>query len=212
MTNAQPRLVITARLITSLAYYMIIPFLAYFLIQLKNLSSVQAGIVIAMLNVSRRCCGIGAGYVCGRFGSQKTFLAGITLEGLSYSSLAVAGGFPLLFSLAILVGVGGSLMNVSARVILANHARSQENFSSYSVFYIVMHIGALCGPLLTSLIMKRFDPSCIFYSTAVTYTGLLMLVIRTWPRVFSRGVVEASAFLTNVRHVCHDVLFLKFGN
>lgn len=210
MTNAQPRLVITARFITSLAYYMIIPFLAYFLMQLKDMSSVQAGLVIAMLNVSRRCCGIGAGYVCGRLGSQKTFLAGIMLEGLSYSGLAIADGFSLLLSLATLVGVGGSLMNVSARVMLAHHARAQESFSSYSAFYVIMHIGALCGPLLTAVLMERFDPSFIFYFTAATYAGLIVFMIRAWPSACSRSGGEESAFFANVRHVCRDIFFVKF--
>lgn len=210
MINSQPQLVVAARLITSLAYYMIIPFLVYFLVQLKGLSPIHAGIIIAALNIARRCCGIVGGYVCGRLGTYITFLGGILLEGVSYSSLAIAQGFPMLLTLATLVGVGGSLMNVSARVILADHARAQEDLTTYSTFYIVMHIGALFGPIATSLIMDHFHPSLIFYSTAATYTVLMIIVACRWPPRETQQTPDASPFRANVRYLLHDLVFLKF--
>jgi DHA1 family multidrug resistance protein-like MFS transporter len=163
-------IIIFGRFLTSYGYYLVIPFLAIYLTKYSNMTIVQVGILLALFNFGRRGFGLIAGYLSDHYGPKKVLLMGIVLEVIAYFLYTIRGGFVFFVGVVTLGGVGGCLYNIGSRSILANSREEGNIAESFSLYYIIMHMGAIFGPLTYSWLSEKGDMRTAFYIAAISYT------------------------------------------
>src|SRR5215475_1818478 len=131
--------VIIGRFVTNVGLYFVIPFLAIFLVKDAGLSSLQAGALFAMLNLTRRGLGVPAGWLSDRFGAARMLVFGLLIEVVAYVGLDLAGRFWGYLVAVALLGAGGSLNNMGSRSVLAT-SKSSGAVINFSLYYVMINV------------------------------------------------------------------------
>jgi DHA1 family multidrug resistance protein-like MFS transporter len=188
--------VVVGRFVTNVGMYFVLPFLAVYLVQDEGLSSFQAGTLFAVLNFTRRGLGIPAGWASDRFGAARILVLGLLVEVAAYVAFSASSSF-LGFLLAVaLLGAGGSLNNMASRSLLAttrSASRSPEGRSdglvvNFSLYYVMINVAALVGPLIGSVLLSNGLMALSFVLAA-----LLHLLFAAGSAVLLRGIPPATA-------------------
>lgn len=179
MIERNSALIVFGRLFTSYGYYLVIPFLMVYITKYLGMSAIDAGILLAILNLSRRGLGILAGYWSDKFGSRNMILLGLALEVFAYLTMSWVKNFWLLAIIIFLSGAGGCLYNISSRSILAKAREGQNTAVAFGFFYITMHIGALLGPLTYIWFSEKGILPLTFFLSAGVY-GIFLVLSLIW--------------------------------
>lgn len=145
--------VILGRFMTSIGFFMVIPFLVIYVTRDQGMSGLQAGALFAVLQLTRRGLGIPAGWASDRFGAARILVLGLLIEVLAYLQFVTAGRSFLAWLVALaLLGLGGSLNNNGSRSVLASvgSAGAVVNLSRY---YVSINGAALIGPLVGTALL-----------------------------------------------------------
>lgn len=144
--------VVSGRFVTSIGFFLVVPFLTIYLTADVGMSVAEAGLLFAVLNFTRRGLGIPAGWASDRFGARQALVIGLLGEVAAYIGFAVATSFwPWLLAVSLL-GAGGSLTSMGSRSLLAS-APGQDPAISFSRFYVMVNAAALIGPLLGAVLI-----------------------------------------------------------
>jgi MFS transporter, DHA1 family, multidrug resistance protein len=177
MTDRISSLVTFGRLLTSYGYYLVVPFLAVYVTKHLGMSPIQAGVLLAVLNLGRRGMGIPAGYLSDRFGARQIILLGLLLEVLAYLSFSVVRDFSTLVIACFIEGTGGCLYNVSGRSLLATSENQAKVAADFNLFYVTMHIGGILGPITYAWFVTRGQIHLSFLLSAILYATLLVAIL-----------------------------------
>jgi MFS family permease len=135
--------------VTSVGYFLVIPFLTVYLTAHAHMTDADAGLLFAALSLTRRGFGIPAGWASDRFGPARVLVTGLLIEAVAYLSFAASVSFWSWLVAVSLLGIGGSLNNMGSRSILAG----SQSPVTFSRFYIGVNAAALIGPLAGSMLM-----------------------------------------------------------
>src|SRR5450756_2741356 len=81
--------VMAGRLMTNIGFFMVIPFLTFYLTEHKGMTGFQIGLLFAILQFTRRVLGVLAGWLSDRFGAAPILSAGLALEAVAYLWLSL---------------------------------------------------------------------------------------------------------------------------
>lgn len=168
---------IAGRLFTSYGYYLVIPFLIIYITRYLGMSAAEAGILVAILNLSRRGLAILAGFWNDKFGARNMMMVGLGLEFIAYLTMGLTASFFMLALIMLLSGAGGCFYNISSRSILAQNKSSHQTALGFGLFYVTMHIGALLGPLTYLYFVKNKMINFSFLVSAGLYLVFLLATI-----------------------------------
>lgn len=185
--------VIIGRFVTSVGLYFVIPFLAIFLVKDAGLSSLQAGALFAMLNLTRRGFGVPAGWLSDRFGAARMLAFGLLIEVVAYVGLDIAGTFWGYLVAVALLGTGGSLNNMGSRSVLAT-GKSSGTVVNFSLYYVMINVAALVGPLIGTVMLANGLMSLAFLLAAA-----LHLLFALASAVLLRGMPQAPGDAVSTR-------------
>lgn len=159
------------RFLTSTGYFLVVPFITIYLIGRLRMSPAQAGMLFAVLTVTRRGLGWPAGWFSTRFGARSSLVAGLLVESLAYLCFDLAHSFlPWLLAVTLLGG-GGSLNNMGTRTIIAM-ARNQSRAVNFSRYYTLINVAALAGPMIGAVMIARQMTSLTFVVAGILHLGL----------------------------------------
>lgn len=186
-------MVISGRFMSTIGYYLVIPFLTIHLIE-DGITDLQAGLLLAVLNLTRRGLGIPAGWASDRFGAARVLTLGLAIEAVAYASFAGAGSFWTWAVGVTLLGTGGSLNNNGSRTLLATSGSNGAavNFSRY---YVMINAAALVGPLVGSVLLARDLMWIAFIAAAVLhllFAAVTALALRAVPTSPAEGTGAAA--------------------
>jgi len=138
---------------TNIGFFMVIPFLTFYLTEHKGMTGFQIGLLFAILQFTRRVLGVLAGWLSDRFGAAPILSAGLALEAVAYLWFTSAGRSFLAWVAAFaLLGFGGAMNNNGSRSLIAagRAANSAVNLSRY---YVSINAAGLVGPLIGSALL-----------------------------------------------------------
>lgn len=164
--------VVAGRSLTSIGFFLVIPFLTTYLTGHAHMSGADAGFLFAALNLTRRGFGIPAGWASDRYGPGRALATGLVIEAAAYLGFAASVSFWPWLAAVSLLGIGGSLNNMGSRSILA----AGRSPAAFSRFYIGVNAAALVGPLAGTLLMAR---DLVFASFAIAAGLHLALAVYT---------------------------------
>jgi MFS transporter, DHA1 family, multidrug resistance protein len=146
--------VIIGRFITNVGLYLVIPFLAIYLVTDVGMSSLQAGALFAVLNFTRRGLGIPAGWASDRFGASRMLVLGLLIEVGAYLGFQAVSSFWGFLVTVALLGTGGSLNNMASRSLLAT-TKAKGVVVHFSLYYVMINAAALIGPLIGTVLLAN---------------------------------------------------------
>ena len=151
----------------NLAFYMLIPYLAWHLRENLLLSTGMIGLLLGARHISQQGLFILGGYLADNYGSKKLLLWGCWLRVASLILLALGEHILVVTIAVLLTGFSGALFTPAAQALLAAQARVSGHaiFALASVF---RSAGELGGPLIGVLLLK-FDFSYLCFAAALPF-------------------------------------------
>ncbi|MFD9550144.1 MFS transporter [Nocardia salmonicida] len=155
------RLLLVNHLVGHIGFYLLVPFLADYLLDDLALSAAVVGIVLGVRNLSQQGLFLVGGSAADRLGARGVIMVGLAIRALGFALFAVGGSLPVVLAASVLTGFAGALFNPAVRAFIARDsgARSAQAFALFNVFG---NAGSAIGPVLgTVLIAAGFRISAL---------------------------------------------------
>ncbi|MEV0687938.1 MFS transporter [Nocardia sp. NPDC050378] len=182
------RLLLVNHLVGHIGFYLLIPFLADYLLHDLALSAAVVGVVLGVRNLSQQGLFLVGGSAADRLGARGVIMVGLAVRALGFALFALGGSLPIVLAAAILTGFAGALFNPAVRAYIATDsgARSAEAFALFNVFG---NAGSAIGPVLgTVLIAAGFRISAL-----VAAAIFVVLAVVQWVLLPARPVPAHEA-------------------
>ncbi|MEV0856518.1 MFS transporter [Nocardia fluminea] len=155
------RLLLVNHLVGHIGFYLLVPFLADYLLDDLALSAAVVGIVLGVRNLSQQGLFLVGGSAADRLGARGVIMVGLAIRALGFALFAVGGSLPVVLAASVLTGFAGALFNPAVRAFIARDsgAHSAQAFALFNVFG---NAGSAIGPVLgTVLIAAGFRISAL---------------------------------------------------
>lgn len=201
------RLLLVNQLAGNTGFYMLIPFLADYLLHDLALSAAVVGVVLGVRNLSQQGLFLVGGSAADRLGARRVIIVGAAIRAAGFALFAVGGSVALVLIASVLTGFAGALFNPAVRAYIARDSddRAADAFALFNVFG---NIGSALGPILGTVLV-----SAGFRLTAWVSAGIfLALTVAQLILLPDRPVSRAdTSVLGDVRKVFSHRDFWAFS-
>ncbi|MFE7721126.1 MFS transporter [Nocardia rhizosphaerihabitans] len=179
------RLLLVNHLVGHVGFYLLVPFLADYLLDDLALSAAVVGVVLGVRNLSQQGLFLIGGSAADRLGARGVIMTGLAVRALGFALFAVGGSLPVVLAASVLTGFAGALFNPAVRALIARDsgARSAQAFALFTVFG---NAGSAIGPVVgTVLIAAGFRISALVAAAIFAVLAVvqwLLLPARPVPR------------------------------
>ncbi len=179
------RVLLVNHLAGNIGFYLLIPFLAEYLLNDLGLSAAVAGTVLGVRNLSQQGLFLVGGSAADRLGARGVIITGAAIRALGFALFAVGGSVPVVLLASVLTGFAGALFNPAVRAYIARDSedRAAEAFALFTVFG---NVGSALGPVLgTVLVAAGFRMTALVAAgifCSLTLAQLALLPARPVPR------------------------------
>ncbi len=136
-----------------------------------------------------------SGAISDRLGKRKTpVLAGYSLAALAKPLFPLAGSFNTIVAARIIDRIGKGIRGAPRDALIADLVSSEQRGAAYGLRQSLDTVGALAGPLLASLLMRKFDGNFrMVFWVAVAPAFLSVLTLALFVREPPGPVNEGSS-------------------
>jgi MFS family permease len=146
------RLLLTNNLVGQTGFYMLIPFLAGYLLADVGLSAAVVGTVLGVRNLSQQGLFLVGGTIADRVGARGVILVGLTIRAVGFALFAVGGSLVVVLAATVLTGFSGALFNPAVRAYIARDS-AERAASAFALFNVFGYVGSALGPLVGTLLV-----------------------------------------------------------
>jgi dipeptide/tripeptide permease len=208
-----------------LAYYGLQAVLAIYLHERLGLSEADTGSVQGIFGFIVWFLPILGGALADRFGFRRTLAAAYAILAAGYFLFASIGGawlapvraaLPLYWVVLVILIVPALGPGLVKPVVAGTTARaSAESVRSlgYSIYYTIVNVGGMLGPLLASLVRTSLGAEAVFVMSGLFSLAMFVLTIFTFKepaRVPGSKVATVGATLRNMVTVLGNLRFVAF--
>lgn len=193
----------------SLAKYVVIPFIAIYLVTRMHFTVSAAGIVVAARLWGQRGLTILGGPITDWLGQKTSMVVGLLIMCLAYLLLAYSYSFfPITFWILI-SGLGGSIYTVATKSFLTQEITYQERVFILSLRTTALSLGCAIGPFL-GMIIFTINPKLIFL-----VTSFVLLALAIANQVILSTIIKKNNFekknSTQIYMLFTNKIFLKIS-
>jgi dipeptide/tripeptide permease len=208
-----------------LAYYGLQAVLAIYLHERLGLSEADTGSIQGIFGFVVWFLPILGGAIADRFGFRRTLAAAYGILAAGYFLLASMGGewlaparaaMPLYWVVLVVLIVPALGPGLVKPVVAGTTARaSAENVRSlgFSIYYTIVNVGGMLGPLLASFVRTSLGPEAVFVMSGSFSLAMLLVTIFTFKepqRLPGTQVTSIGETLRNMVVVLSNVRFVVF--
>jgi dipeptide/tripeptide permease len=208
-----------------LAYYGLQAVLAIYLHERLGLSEAETGSVQGIFGFVVWFLPILGGAIADRFGFRRTLAAAYAILAAGYFLFASIGGewlapvraaLPLYWVVLVILIVPALGPGLVKPVVAGTTARaSAENVRSlgYSIYYTIVNVGGMLGPLLASFVRTSLGPEAVFIMSGSFSLAMFLVTILTFKeptRPPGTEVTSVGATLRNMVTVLRNLRFVSF--
>ena len=208
-----------------LAYYGLQAVLAIYLHERLGLSQAETGSLQGIFGFVVWFLPILGGALADRFGFRRTLAAAYAILAVGYFLFASIGGewlapvraaLPLYWVVLVILIVPALGPGLVKPVVAGTTARaSAENVRSlgYSIYYTIVNVGGMLGPLLASFVRTSAGPEAVFVMSGALCLAMFFVTIFTFrepARVPGSEVTTLGATLQNMVTVLGNLRFVSF--
>lgn len=188
-----------------------------------HLTAVHKGVIYGWWAIFQSWLPMVTGGFADRFGYKRTLAFAISMNVVGYVLMAYLHSYVGFFTGIIVLATGTAFFKPALQGSLAQKLHKDNASMGWGIFYWVVNVGAVCAPLLATLILGRPHSAegwkNLFLASAA-YTAMNLLLLFTFRDVPSgadktKNIIEV--FWTTVENICPfwfrggDVHPLRFG-
>jgi dipeptide/tripeptide permease len=208
-----------------LAYYGLQAVLAIYLHERLGLSQSDTGSIQGTFGFVVWFLPILGGALADRFGFRRTLAAAYAILAAGYLLFASIGGawlapvrgaLPLYWVVLVILMVPALGPGLVKPVVAGTTARaSSENVRSlgFSIYYTIVNVGGMLGPLLASTVRTSLGPEAVFVMSGLFSFAMFLVTVFAFkepPRVAGTQVTSLAATLRNMLTVLRNLRFVTF--
>ncbi|MFC6013042.1 MFS transporter [Nocardia lasii] len=201
------RLLLVNHLVGHIGFYLLVPFLADYLLDDLALSAAVVGVVLGVRNLSQQGLFLVGGMAADRIGARGVITVGLAIRALGFGLFAVGGSLPVVLAAAVLTGFAGALFNPAVRAFIARDS-GDHSARAFALFNVFGNAGAAIGPVVgTVLIVAGFRISAV-----VAAAIFAVLAVAQWLLLPARAVpTHAGGLGADFVTVFTDRRFVAFA-
>lgn len=187
--RASPRafkVLVASALIENIAFGLIIPYLAIYMVEDLNINNTLAGVVLAAYTVSGVPAVILGGMFADKIGRRVVLLTSLSLMSVTMMLYSFATGFVSLLVIVLADSFVGSLYMPAANAMIADVIPSQERPRAFSTLRIAWNTGMVLGPALGVFIVVAYSIRELFLFgaaiLAIAFVLNIVLIPETRPK------------------------------
>lgn len=201
------RLLLANHLIGNIGWYMLMPFLAGYLLTDVGLSAAVVGTVLGVRNLSQQGLFLVGGTIADRVGARGVIITGATIRAVGFALFAVGGSLVVVLTAAVLTGLAGAFFNPAVRAYIARDG-AERAASAFALFTVFGNVGSALGPLLGTLLVTLGFQLTAGMSAAI-YLALTIAQLTFLP---ARPVQRAKhGVLRDMRNLVSHKVFWGFA-
>lgn len=191
-----------------LAYYLVRSVVAVYIMQADethglHFSAAQKGTIYSLWFIFQSLLPTFTGGYADRYGYKKTLAVAITLNIIGYILMGTMTSY-LGFSLAVIVlATGTAFFKPSLQGSLAQNVNKTNSSLGWGIFYWVVNVGAMMGPILANFLRFGYGWQAVFFCSA-GFMALNYLMLFTF-KDFESGADKTDGpwkvFLRTVRNL-----------
>jgi len=201
------RLLLVNQFAGNTGFYMLIPFLADYLLDDIGLSAATVGVVLGVRNFSQQGLFLVGGSAADRLGARGVIITGAAIRAAGFGLFAVGGSLPVVLLAAALTGFAGALFNPAVRAYIAQDS-AEHRAEAFALFNVFGTAGSTLGPVLgVGLVSRGFEITAVVAAgifAALTLAQFLLLPPR---QVGPSG----SSVAADLREVAANRAFWRFA-
>ena len=176
LLNRNVKRVLLVQWLTSIGYFTVIPYFAYYLSNHLHFSVPFVGVQMTLLLAGQYVMTIAGGILGDKMGAAKIMLCGLLLQIACYFLLALDPRSGWEISLLTLgIGIGKSLYTPSAKKLALEQAGGGDRVFLFSLRSTVNNVGVALGSLIGALSIKVSPPLFFALAGAVQIGALAFL-------------------------------------
>ena len=156
------RVLVASALIENMAFGLIIPFLALYIINDLGLDEWKAGIVLAGYTIAGVPSMIFGGMLADKIGRRPVLLASLGLMSLTILMYFFAYDFTTLLVLVLADSFVGSMYMPAANAMIADIIKPADRPRAYSTLRVAWNVGILFGPVAGAIIVAAHPIKILF--------------------------------------------------
>jgi dipeptide/tripeptide permease len=183
------------------AYFSMISIASLFLVQNIGLSEVTSGYTITAYGTLVSITLFIAGFITDRLGVRKSLFVAMLIQGASRVGVLICGFSPelpgrewLVIALLILGAPGNAMVQTAFQTANKMFSSQRSRSASFSVWYLLMNIGAAAGGFSIDLVRKTLDldNTYIFVLGAATTVVSIVVILLTINRSDASSTVPGD--------------------
>ncbi|PSL03150.1 DHA1 family multidrug resistance protein-like MFS transporter [Haloactinopolyspora alba] len=188
----------------ALGFFMLIPLLAYHLLENLALSVAVVGALSAVRTAAQQGLMPWSGWIADRMDYRRAIAVGVLIRAAGFTLLGAADSVPALAVACVLTGAGGSLFHPASYAAYAALARGRDHVTVYSTRETLSNLGFVLGPVVGGL-LSALEFRWVCYGAATLFGMSFVITLAGLPsglsgagsnrRVRLRAVVAHRAFV-----------------
>ncbi len=193
----------------ALGFYMLVPLLAFHLLENIGLTVGVVGLLAAVRSASQQGTMPWSGALADRLGHRRAIATGVLVRACGFGLFAFVDSVPGLVLASVLAGLGGSLFHPASYAAYALLAGERTRVTVYSLREILSNLGFVIGPLIGGL-LAGFDFRWVCLVSAAFFATAFVITVLGLPADMRGGSAPTTGNRT-LRAALHDRAFLRFS-
>jgi len=189
------------------AYYGVFNLLALYLTGSEaagalGFTQVEKGLVMGIVNAILYFLPVVTGSIADRFGYKRVLLIAFIILSTGYFIMGMVSSFAGVFLAFFYVAIGAALFKPIISATIARTTDESNSSVGFGIFYMIINIGGLIGPLLASELREiSWNYIFIMSSGAILLNIIVLLIFYKDPG----NNLEAEPFAQAMRKVFHNI-------
>jgi FSR family fosmidomycin resistance protein-like MFS transporter len=179
-----------------------------------HVSFAMLGLAVALMSATTAVLQTPVGFLVDKYGARRFLIGGTLIMALSISAMSFATDFRLILALAVLSGIGNSVIHPADYAILAGSIRKEFMGRAFALHSFTGNLGFAAAPPIVALLLLTMDwrgALLILGLLGVPVVGLILLqsrILHEQPKARSGAKASASKLLTSKPILAFFAFFL----
>lgn len=165
------------RVFNSIGFYIVIPLLSLWLVDVKNIEVGKASFIVAAFTFMSKAGSAFIGGIINKLGLRQSLFTGLFGSSFVLLMITYFNNYFFLLLLVIVLGIFISLYNIALKThisILEDH----ERLNAYALLNIAVNVGASIGPLMGGIVLD-WNPKNLLMISMISYilAGIVALLL-----------------------------------
>lgn len=166
--------------VMALGFYMLVPLLAYHLLESLALSLAVVGALSAVRTAAQQGLMPWSGRLADRMDYKRAIAAGVLIRSAGFALLGVADDVPVLAVACVLAGAGGSLFHPASYAAYAALASDRDRVTVYAARETLSNLGFVLGPVAGGL-LAALDFRWVCFGAAALFGVAFVVTVAGLP-------------------------------